>query len=285
MFRRALLSTVAAAALVVGLAAAARAQQRVGTAGAVNPDVTANGRIIRLGSDVIFKETIRTSPQGSAQVIFVDKTTLNIGPNSTVVIDEFVYDPNGGTNKMAIRLTKGALRIVGGNVTHEGNATVRTPVASVGIRGGVCTIAHQANTIVYAHYGNMSISSSQGTQSLYRSGFSVTVSGGGNGSMPGIISDPARTPYPQLAALTATLTSRQGQRGGSSSPPTDPALQSSGLEQTNLSIIPSNLRSLQSQTGSETVGPRNTPTDDFKDGHGHHHHKGKGPHHHGPHGH
>ncbi len=33
------------------------------------------------------------SATGSVQLVFIDKTTLNIGPNSTLVIEKFVFDP------------------------------------------------------------------------------------------------------------------------------------------------------------------------------------------------
>ena len=44
------------------------------------------------------------------QLIFLDKTTLNVGPNSDLVIDEFIYDPSRGAGQMAVSMTKGVLR-------------------------------------------------------------------------------------------------------------------------------------------------------------------------------
>ena len=65
-------------------------------------------------------EKIETSASGNVQVLFVDKTTLNIGPNSSLVIDRFVYDPKAGTGQVALSLGKGVLRVVGGFATHTG---------------------------------------------------------------------------------------------------------------------------------------------------------------------
>src|SRR5262249_59651052 len=85
----------------------------------------------------------QTTSSGSVQVLFADKTTLNVGPNSNLIIDTFVYDPAAGTGEMAVSLTKGALRFVGGQLSHQGAATVNTPTATIGIRGGIATIAHR----------------------------------------------------------------------------------------------------------------------------------------------
>jgi hypothetical protein len=50
------------------------------------------------------------------------------------VIDSFVYDPDTGIGQMVTSLAKGALRFVGGELSHQGAATLKTPVATIGIR-------------------------------------------------------------------------------------------------------------------------------------------------------
>jgi hypothetical protein len=76
--------------------------------------------------------------------MFLDKTTLTVGPNSNVVIDEFVYRPGGGGNQFVASLTKGALRFVGGQISHNQGATITTPTATIGIRGGVALVTHDS---------------------------------------------------------------------------------------------------------------------------------------------
>ena len=46
--------------------------------------------MIEIGTQVVANEKIQTTASGSVQVLFIDKTTLNVGPNSTLVIDRFV---------------------------------------------------------------------------------------------------------------------------------------------------------------------------------------------------
>src|SRR5215472_3313225 len=69
---------------------------RVGVDSAVNPEATgtppggAPQRIV-LGQDVLFNERIATTAAGQTQILFVDASTLTVGPNSNMVIDQFVY--------------------------------------------------------------------------------------------------------------------------------------------------------------------------------------------------
>ena len=127
--------------------------QTVGTTGAVNPASTGTEpgggeRTLKIGSSVVFKERIRTTGAGSLQVLFVDTTTLSIGPNSDMTIDEFVYNPNAGSGKFVASLSKGALRFVGGQISHKQGATIETPSATIGIRGGGAFIEVKGKKVV-----------------------------------------------------------------------------------------------------------------------------------------
>ena len=121
-------------------------QQRVGVNSAVNPEamgIPPGGlqRRLVLGQDVVFNERITTEAAGQTQVLFVDESTLSVGPNANMVIDQFVYDPNAGTGKLAASLGRGIFRFVGGKISKQDNAvTMRTPTATIGIRGGVMLV-------------------------------------------------------------------------------------------------------------------------------------------------
>ena len=210
-----LLASVAAVALIAATAPAG-AQQQVGTAAAVNPRSVGGARVLELGSSIIHRERIETSASGSVQVMFVDKTTLNIGPNSNLLIDEFVYDPNAKKGSMAISLTKGAVRFVGGNASHTDGAEVKTPVATIGIRGGVAAITHRdGETQAILQFGILTIVGPSGeTVVVRRPGFMVTVGRGG-------IAGPTRVPQGVIDAIIAQTRSRTGQNGGRPDPTPD----------------------------------------------------------------
>lgn len=121
----------------------------VGTAAAVKPSSTGtppggSARTLSVGTGIVSRERIKTTGTGSLQVMFNDKSTLTVGPNSDLVIDEFVYNPGSGGGRFATRLTKGALRFVGGEISHTAGATINTPVATLGIRGGAAFVTHDS---------------------------------------------------------------------------------------------------------------------------------------------
>ncbi len=133
-----------------GADAGPAAAQQVGTATAVNPSTesTPPGGArapLTVGARNIHKERIHTTPGGSVQLLFVDKSTLSIAPNTNIVIDEYVYDPDLANGHMLTTLTEGALRFVGGALSHQGEASIATPAAAIGIRGGTVTVIHGNN--------------------------------------------------------------------------------------------------------------------------------------------
>ncbi len=68
--------------------------ESVGAAAAVRPSSTGtppggSTRTLEVGTKIVSKERIRTTGSGSLQVMFNDKSTMTIGPNSDLVIDQF----------------------------------------------------------------------------------------------------------------------------------------------------------------------------------------------------
>jgi|GEM_PF-2314698 len=169
------------AALAVAMFSASALAQEVGKASAVNPNATANLRTITIGASITHKERIQTTSAGSVQLLFLDKTSMTVGPNSDLTIDEYVYDPNAGSGKLAATLGKGALRFVGGQISHTGDAEIRTASATVGIRGGVALIGTHH---VYAGYGSSTVSSGGSTVTL-GAGEYTALQGGQPPSPPG----------------------------------------------------------------------------------------------------
>lgn len=121
------------------------ATPKVGVAAAVNPATmstqpNSEDRVLVVGSEMLHNELIVTSGKGRTQLLFIDGSALTIGPNSSVVLDEFVYDPNTKTGKLAFSATKGLFRFVGGKISKKTPVTLKTPTAIIGIRGGIAII-------------------------------------------------------------------------------------------------------------------------------------------------
>lgn len=90
--------------------------------------------VLQPASSVYSGDRIVTGSVGQAQVRFADNTKLVIGPNSSMVIDAFVFDSAGTANKFSINAVKGAFRFITG--TSAKNAySITTPTATIGLRG------------------------------------------------------------------------------------------------------------------------------------------------------
>jgi hypothetical protein len=193
------------------------AQQVVGTTTAVNPlseSAPPGGTMqtVTIGARVVHKEHIHTSPSGGVQLLFLDKSSLSIAPNTDIVIDEFVYDPNSNKGHMLATLTEGALRYVGGELSHQGEATIKTANATIGIRGGTTTVTP---TLVIDHYGTITISNGGGTVTINMPGYEVTITGWN--IPPG---QPTRVTDAEIRHYLRLLTSKNGQNGSGPNPAT-----------------------------------------------------------------
>ncbi len=128
------------AALLLWGAQAATAGPRIGVTSAVVNSVTGTlagpVRVLRTGDGVFQHELVATGRASSAQLLFLDETSLTVGPNSRVTLDRFVYDPNRKTGDIVINITKGAFRFVSGSAKSS-SYKIRTPVAVIGVRGTI----------------------------------------------------------------------------------------------------------------------------------------------------
>jgi hypothetical protein len=194
--------TALALAAAAMLSAPAFAAQ-VGTASAVNPDATVNLRTITIGSSIAHMERIKTTSSGSVQVLFIDKTSMTIGPNSDVTIDEYVFDPKAGTGSLTSTVAKGAMRFVGGLISHNGKAEVKTTTAALAIRGGIAIVSGPS---IYVGYGSTSVTSGGVSVTLGANEYTQTGSG--------IPTPPGPPPPGFVTSMLQTFQSAGGQTGG-----------------------------------------------------------------------
>jgi hypothetical protein len=202
-------AAIAAAGIVVALTATTQAEARIGVTGAVVPqtDALRPGSPLEplvLGADVDFDEHIVTAENGHAQILFLDRSTLTVGPNADVVIDKFVYSPQDESGSLAISATKGILRYVGGALSkHEDAVKIETPTAIIGIRGGMALIEVEASGATHATflYGKeLTITGLNGIPvRVTRPGFTTSVGVGGLAP-----SAPVKANAVQIAATIAT---------------------------------------------------------------------------------
>ena len=114
------------------------AATQIGVAASIKPNadrvVGTKAETLAPGSELHANETVRTGNLGQADLVFIDKTNLTIGPASEVRLDKFVYDPTGSNGQVVMQMSKGAFRFVTGTQEHR-VYKVTTPYGTLGVRG------------------------------------------------------------------------------------------------------------------------------------------------------
>jgi hypothetical protein len=135
-----------------------------------------------IGQEVVRNERIVTGPTGQTQILLLDESAITVGPNSTLTLDEFVYDPSSGAGHLDMSATDGIVRFVGGKVSKGKNAVaLRTPTAVLGVRGGIflMRLVHGTLEVVFLYGDALTVTGNNVTQTITRPGFAVTVTGPG----------------------------------------------------------------------------------------------------------
>jgi probable HAF family extracellular repeat protein len=90
---------------------------------------------VAIGTPIHLNDRITTPADGRVQVTLEDGTTFIIGPNSEIVIDEFVYDPSSGLGLLIAKFSKGLFELICSVLSCGHDKKVLTPVDSNAIRG------------------------------------------------------------------------------------------------------------------------------------------------------
>ena len=88
------------------------------------------------GTGINMNDVITTS-KAKLGLTFEDNTKVAITQQSKLVIDDFVYDPNSGTGKLAMNVAMGTVRYASGAIAKNSreNVRLRTPTATIAVRG------------------------------------------------------------------------------------------------------------------------------------------------------
>lgn len=145
------------------------AAEQVGEAVLIKTTVTGDGGTLVKRSPVHRDERIRTSNSGLGEFIFQDGTKFAIGGNSSVVIDDFVYNSNKTVENLTINAARGSFRWISGK-SRSSAYKINTPSGTIGIRGTALDIFVGAGgkTAVVLLQGQARFCGSNGCQELRR---------------------------------------------------------------------------------------------------------------------
>jgi hypothetical protein len=207
-----LLVAFAAVALPFGPVAA---QDAAGVAALVRNQVTgeigSTQRSVVRGDKLFRNEKMSTGPASALDVLFADETALSLGPNTSIVLDEMVFDPSGGTGKMVLSIPIGVTRFVSG-ILPKSDYEVRTPTMTVGIRGTTVDFFVRPNGVSTAvlRSGVMFVNNpafpNQQPTVVSTPGLSVTGTTGGPLGPPGPPPPDAQQSFSQLPGAQLGLT-------------------------------------------------------------------------------
>jgi hypothetical protein len=184
-----------------------------------------NERILRIGIDVQANELVTTGANDRAHLVFLDGSSLTVGPDARLTIDRFVFDPNTQKGELAINATKGVLRLVGGKISKTNAITITTPSSTIGIRGGIAIFSvNQVQTIADFVFGNsMKVTAGGETKTATRAGSQVITDFGG---VPGAVT------LMKPGSVSALLSNLEGSKSNSNNS-ADQSAQKSGFSDKN----------------------------------------------------
>lgn len=116
-------------------------------------------RPIKFGNPVYAQETVRTGPDGSTELQFLDEARLQVGANASVKLDQYSYDPASGTGGGLIDMFVGAYDFVSGRMNSDDKVRLVTPTVTIGLRGTALSlyIAGDGRTDVTVKAGLVSL--------------------------------------------------------------------------------------------------------------------------------
>ena len=206
------LSTAFVALSALLFADAAEAATQAGVSAAVRgrvdltPVVEKEVRPIGSGEDVFLGDALKSHEQSGMQPMLLDETSITLGPNADLTVDEFVYDPATGIGEVTASLAEGVFRFVTGK-TWQGQAqamTLKVPFGVIGVRGTVGAVLNQsASSLVLLlgagvknnadqRVGALTVTAAGVSVALTRPGFATIIEAGQPPSPPFEISDDQR---------------------------------------------------------------------------------------------
>src|SRR5690606_27708093 len=130
--------------LIIGLAASAwclcagAAMAASGTALGVDPAAQAERgnkvETLVVGADIFIGDRVVTGAAGQVQIKFSDSTELVVGPDSALLIEDYLLRNDGSAGQLAVNALAGSFRFVTGSAPKD-RYRISTPTGTIGVRG------------------------------------------------------------------------------------------------------------------------------------------------------
>lgn len=101
---------------------------------------------LKVSDGIYKKDALQTGANSSLGVTFDDETTLSLTANAGIVVNDFVYEEGGKGNSAVFNIARGTVAFVASLVAKNGDMTISTPTATLGIRGTTGVVDVPENT-------------------------------------------------------------------------------------------------------------------------------------------
>lgn len=92
---------------------------------------------VEKGTRLFKDDVVKTGEKSSVGIVLRDDSTLSLGPSSELTMSEFTFKPDEGTLSMTLKIVKGTLAYVSGQISKlaPGAVQVETPEGVAAVRG------------------------------------------------------------------------------------------------------------------------------------------------------
>jgi len=131
---RLLVTLLVALALAPGAALADPSGKALDVDRDAKAETKAGVQELRVGSDIFIGDRVVTDSRGLVQIRFSDSTKLVVGPNSALLIEDYLLRDDGSGGKFAVNALSGTFRFVTGGAAKD-RYLIETPTGTIGVRG------------------------------------------------------------------------------------------------------------------------------------------------------
>ncbi|HEV2518677.1 MAG TPA: FecR family protein [Devosia sp.] len=125
---------VAFALLSHATASIAASGKALGVDPAAAVETKADSKTLTVGADIFIGDRVVTGAKGQVQIKFSDQTELVVGPNSALLIEDYLLRNDESAGKFAINALSGTFRFTTGRAPKD-RYVIKTPTGTIGVRG------------------------------------------------------------------------------------------------------------------------------------------------------
>jgi len=96
-----------------------------------------NGKELKAGDLIYFGDIIKSDNKSKSQILLLDETVITLGEETSIILDEFVYDPKTNLGKISTNIIDGSVKVLSGKISEKNpeNLIVKTAAGTIGTRG------------------------------------------------------------------------------------------------------------------------------------------------------